>query len=769
MSSTTATGDEFRDEVGRLLKAAGYDVQSEVRVGSKKADLYYEERRRGKKWRVAVETKAYQDALTRNALSAIDNSYSDAFDDNDIDELLVVSLKPITAADANGFLNRKSRLSHRTIADLQIDLLDFDPVLRYFRATHERSGLEEYYILPRATDGRDMVALIEDWLGNDDPNPVAIIAGYGMGKTSFATHVTYKLASAIEAGDRQTRIPVLVNMGGLSREQGVEGLIGTALSGTHPSVRGYAFPLFDLLNDAGRFLVILDGFDEMKHMMTISEFRNTFQEINKLCTGRAKVMILGRPTAFMSEQEHALVLRGVRQVGSQVLKMANSPTYTEVRIQPFTPEEVRRFLTGYFKYHHDEEFSQQRVKELDRQHNDNLLSRPVHARMLAELATDKNFVIGKLSQFELYDHFVKLLIEREQAKPGRGNLLKTVDRRAFSCDVAWHLWIQPTGAAVGCRADDLPSDLFTPYIPSGEDPTTTRRALLSGSFLDEKAGGVFFFAHRSFQEFLVAEYIYDYIEDPAEGREIIIFLPIALSQEVFDFLIERDDYQFFKQLLSQLSRMNASLPLSTFYILVSSKQLGIAAVERQGGSFSAWAACLWMGRLLMHEEMTDGYVIDAVRNIARRAAHMPGVLMAALRTLLLIRPDGLEDITIAKCAIVLMYARAQQDIDALQSDGGFGRKSRGSLLRDAIFEAVSAELSADGRLIMTLDTAELFAAIDGAQQPIHADERPWENLIVHSPFDDLFEPLPEISQRRLMEFYKNDAQVNATIRRPPED
>lgn len=153
MASTTALGDAFRDDVAALLRAAGYKVQSEVRVGSKKADIYYEYNVRGKTWRIAVETKFYKDSLTRGKLSAILNDYSDAFAAYDIDELMIVSLKPITAADANGFLNRQRQLSHRTFSELQSDLMDFDNVLGYFRDRHEQEGLEKYYIRPRAISG----------------------------------------------------------------------------------------------------------------------------------------------------------------------------------------------------------------------------------------------------------------------------------------------------------------------------------------------------------------------------------------------------------------------------------------------------------------------------------------------------------------------------------------------------------------------------------------------------------------------------------------
>lgn len=758
--STTEVGDTFRDVVMGLLRSAGYDVRREVRVGSKKADLYYEERRRGKIWKVAVETKAYASALNRSQLVAIRGEYEDAISTNEINEVLVVSPKPVTAADANGYLERMPTISHRSLAELQLDLLDFDPVLHFFRTKHEQEGLEQYYIRPQSTKNEDLVDHFSEWLESEDYDPVAIIAGYGMGKTSFARHLTYRLATAIAAGDRQLRIPVLINLGGISREQGVEGLIGTALTGSQPAVKGYAYPLFDLLNSSGRFIIILDGFDEMKHMMTEGEFRATFQEINRLVNGKAKVMILGRPTAFLSENEQAFVLRGVRKVGNQLLNMPDMPHYRELRLMPFTPNQVRSFLTGYFSYHHNDDFSAKRVAELESSHNDDLLSRPVHAKMFAELATDTNFAIGQLTRFDLYDHFVSLLIEREEAKTGRGTLLKNVDRREFSCDLAWYLWIQPSGAALGCRVEDLPAELFSRYLPSSEDPESLRRALLSGSFLDEKSGGIFFFAHRSFQEFLVSEYIFSNLADDDEGRAIVAALPYALSREVYDFLIERNDDEFFDTLLSMLGRMSASLPRETFEILISSEVFGKFATGRQGGAFSSWAASVWIARLFLYDQTHGDDILRSVQQIGVRASQKPGVLVSALRTLLLVSTSSLEEeVVSAKCAIRLMFARPQQDIEALSSENFSSRRSKADVLRDAMFEAVSAEITQKGELIMSLDCAALWELIDGAQQPIHYSDEIGLQFKYKAEFDSFFDHIPAGARKNLREFFHNDAVI----------
>ena len=47
------------------------------------------------------------------------------------------------------------------------------------------------------------------------------------------------------------------------------------------------------LNKLGCFVIILDGFDEMKHTLSWDEFRYNFKELNRLVNSNSKVIVLG--------------------------------------------------------------------------------------------------------------------------------------------------------------------------------------------------------------------------------------------------------------------------------------------------------------------------------------------------------------------------------------------------------------------------------------------------------------------------------------------
>ncbi len=769
--STIEIGDKFRDDVANLLRIGGYNVKTEILYGSKKVDIVFEEYRFGKLRKYAVEAKNYSAALNFSDLSNIYGGYAQLLVTKEIDELIVVSQHKITSAAANSFIEKMPNFSHQTINEFQESILGFSHYISSLVHKHEQEGLEEYFIPPQTTDGIEIQYLINSWIHNNDYSPVAIIAGYGMGKTSFAHHIAYLLARKFAAGEN-TRLPILISLGRISREQGLEGLIGTTLTADSPSVQNYSFPIFDHLNRMGRFLIILDGFDEMKHMMTEGEFKSTFDELNRLITGESKVLLLGRPTAFLSENEYAYVLRGTRRIGNQMHQAPGAPRYSEVRLSPFSPSQVRSFVGGYIKHLlksnkidiKDGDFLERRRLELESKDHEDIISRPVHARMLAELATDPQFEIRDLNRHQLYDHFVDHLIDREIKKPGRGNILKRQDRRSFACDLAWHLWQYSSTSTSGCRMDELPDNLFSPYTPKNEDENAIRRALLSGSFLDEKSGGTYYFAHRSFQEFLVAEYIWSNITDSSsDAYQIVRKFDHALTEDVFKFITERDDSNFFRSLISQLSRCSAKISIKTLGIMSNSSSMRRICAGKSQSFFTEWDAAILLVYGLANRK--DDFEIQAIcKYVGDKCKQKPKVIMKTLGTLIAIcsyMKIGFD--LFSPGLVAIMFARAEQDIDNLSKNS---EKLNGSEdLQDLIFDTVTSEIDKNSKIIMTLDVGALISSIKDYHITNYQHIENETGIIYREEFSIFFNTIDQTSHSRVRNFYKKDALAADNIRK----
>ncbi len=265
--STTEVGDRFRDEVAELLRIAGYTATTEILEGNKRADVVFEQETFGKRRRYAIEAKNWAAPLDRSDLEAIYGGYATLIARHQIDELIVVAPTELRSPSAKAFVRDTPGISYLSFVRFQESIMGFNEYISKFIYLHERDGIENYFVEPLLEDGTSIEKRIFEWIEKDDEGPIAIIASYGMGKTSLARHVSYTLARRFISG-QPCRIPILVSLGYISKEQSLEGLIGSVLAGSNPFVRNYSFPLFGALNNLGRFVIFLDGFDEMKQMMS---------------------------------------------------------------------------------------------------------------------------------------------------------------------------------------------------------------------------------------------------------------------------------------------------------------------------------------------------------------------------------------------------------------------------------------------------------------------------------------------------------------------
>jgi predicted NACHT family NTPase len=262
-----------------------------------------------------------------------------------------------------------------------------------------------------------------------------------MGKTSYATFLAAALAEQFNS-DPANRIPILIPLGDFYTAPRLDGLFANVLTNEW-GVHGYNFNTFWNLHEAGRFLIILDGFDEMKHAMTKAEFMAIAKEIRKLIIPNSKVILLGRPDAIVSDEEHALLVRGTRRVSDIEIPDTIDVEFTEFRLDFFSTSEYIEFLKNYLsafcELKHKNEFIKKRLNEITTADLSDILKRPVQARMLAQVLLNPNNSIEKIAKFDLYDIFINECLSREAEKYERKKT-DTQVRRRFMQDLAWWLW-----------------------------------------------------------------------------------------------------------------------------------------------------------------------------------------------------------------------------------------------------------------------------------------------------------------------------------------
>ncbi len=537
------TGDEFRDMVAALLAAAGFRTQKERLITGKRVDIVAEAELLGRPRRYAIECKHEKKRLGISDISNEISQYARIVQDgsSSIDEAWIVSVSGFTDA-ALTHARSVKHLDLFSFAELESRLLDLRPYLQMLVDDYARAALTELYVPLRTLDGSALDDAVKRWLGSADENALAIVAGYGRGKTTYARRLAAELAKTA-LKDPAERMPIYIPLSEIAHHVKMSGLIAATIA-DETLVNRFSFNFFKRLNASGRFLLILDGFDEMKFGLTFEEFSQIFSQVHDLIVGNAKVLVLGRPSAFLSESEELAVLSGTEADQYSERRDIRFQGFKCLSIDLFTEEEGRQFALSYARARGSKtglaasdkmKAIETRAGELLDRVESEVIRRPVHARMLGELAATGRRTRGLINHYSLYDYFTSASIDRELEKEGRDKRISKGSRRTFAQHLAWWSWTDIKRRTFA--AFDIPDSVFDAALTTARiDKAIARRELIVSSILDRKGTSdpKLTFHHRSMQELLVADYAL------ANGIDstIIPKLSDGLTPELVAFFID---------------------------------------------------------------------------------------------------------------------------------------------------------------------------------------------------------------------------------------
>jgi hypothetical protein len=562
--STTAVGDELRDRVIELLEADGHKVSREIRVGPKKIDVLLEIDDEFRQQKIAVECKNISKNLSQAELNAIYSDHSILLDEGEITGIFVVS-KLDFSPEAKQYAAKRRGLDAFSIKEFEDSLLGFRKYCREVRELIKDNGLESYYVQPSIENDGKLHERVMKWVEDDDHAPVAVLGGYGMGKTSYCKFLTQKLANCY-LEDPASRIPVYVRLSDIATQTDIDGLIAKTLAGRY-STKNYSFAKFKKLNRAGKFVVIFDGFDEMKHALSWSDFKYNFSQIHSLLDGKAKILVAGRPNAFLSDDEHAWILKGARITGDQVIRIPGAPEYIELPLAFFSDDDVRDFLLRYLREkvpptlvdgRSADDWIVERVREFDRIRTSGELYRPVHLKIYADIAADPEVKLEGFSTYELYSIATSRISEREGEKVVRKEI-DSEKRQSIIERVAWWLWDSYDGRVLHFVADLVPETIIGRALLDERqyERENLYREIFTGSFLERKFGQNYYFSHRSFLEFFVARRL----ENPEKYGITVKSIFKNINPEILSFLRQSPAYQeFLAYIYKGMQRYSGEMP-----------------------------------------------------------------------------------------------------------------------------------------------------------------------------------------------------------------
>ncbi len=359
-----------------------------------------------------------------------------------------------------------------------------------------------------------------DWLRNEHPGLI-VYGGYGLGKTTFSLYLASQLSERYLAGAFD-RIPIRIALGGMYSKQDLIALICSALSGGQSgvTVKEFSYGLFLEMNRQGQYLLILDGFDEMRHAMDIDDFVYTFEQMKPLFSGKAKIIILGRPNSFLSNQEEDNVLSALFDNANE-----KSSRLDKVEVAFFSKEEVVTYLDKFLSIR-SEKLSEKQQRNFDLlvqrlpDTEDNILSRPVQLKMFTKIIDECLSAELMLNRYELYKRFIYSFITRESQKSARqptavlsGTVDLRKDRQTFMQAVAW--WVLTGKKENRFLPEEIPVEIIPAQTRAGRPTLAAIREAIVRSVIEpiseagvlgNKAKKYYFFPHKSYLEFLIANY-----------------------------------------------------------------------------------------------------------------------------------------------------------------------------------------------------------------------------------------------------------------------
>jgi hypothetical protein len=256
---------------------------------------------------------------------------------------------------------------------------------------------------------------------------VAVVVGeYGQGKTATALHLANRMIDA-----KSQRIPIYFSLKGKAPRNAE----GFDIMASFSSSFGIDLNALKILNDNGRLLLILDGFDEMDFIGDWGVRKLHFRSLWKLVTPSTKMILTGRPNYFADIDEFSSALL-------DKITNHNIPYGSIVSLQKFSPEQVSAVLDKV-DVQIKTEIESVLTKSTSKQFAD-LISRPSNLSLVIRMWKARNLIekSNNLTAASVIDEFLKNSYERQLEKNTQSsyNVLSPLEREYFMLGVALQMY-----------------------------------------------------------------------------------------------------------------------------------------------------------------------------------------------------------------------------------------------------------------------------------------------------------------------------------------
>jgi len=497
INTETPSFQDFILEVGLLLESRNSDIKLSETIDNIQIPILCSEKKTG----IETKTAVYSCIdLTKEMAGEISGALSYLKGKNKIDTCLVVT-KKIVSDEIKEIFRLKS-IHIKDINSLISNLYNFKNAYSFYikRLSAKEINQKSIFVKPRGflENGErveDVEKYINDWTENDKSVQLTILGDFGAGKTTICERIVLekvKLLNKTDLLESNTRIPILIELKSYTEGVPVESLITNFL--VNELNIDINFKEFDTLNKSGKFLIILDGFDEIANLTDEETIVKTFLELDKLVEPNSKIILSCRTHFFKTNDD----IHNLHKKGSKLYNAISGKFgYSFLFIEEFNIEQIEIYLKSWDKENYN--FYLNLINSI--YNLKDLATRPVLLNMIVktipQLSKSENVINASI----LYKTYIRFWLERD----GWRTKINVNQRKELAERIADHLYMNDISIihfkelAEFCKSLNFQQHRFE--ILDFE--------LRTCNFMKRDVKGNYMFVHKSFQEYILASILFD--------------------------------------------------------------------------------------------------------------------------------------------------------------------------------------------------------------------------------------------------------------------
>jgi hypothetical protein len=536
-SSTTDKGKKLEDEVADIYRQLDGTqvVTPNINMMGVQVDIYVEiESSDGIISRYAIDAKNYDKPVGAEETRKCVTDFRLLKLQDKIDQGIIVA--------ANGFTKDASAAAVESgvkiinIKDLRNRLhFDFKPYLIKWieRYEQEEANKMQIYIPLTAKDDQGKgIGELDEYLLNWLKQPgihITLLGNYGTGKSTTLKRLMYMQAKRYLA-DSDERIPIFVELKGFRQAPKSRQLITDIIVNEFGVKGNFNFAKFQELSEKGKFLIILDGFDEMADRVLDGLPNEHFDELSTLACNNGKVILSSR-THYFRDYDHIMEVQGeARDLYSRIEGRSG---FQILFLNSFSEEDIDTYLESSFKVEWEN------YKKVIKNTYDlkSLAEVPILMNMIVQILPEMMRDNVKINRSEIYQKFTDRWFRREAWRRG----VHITERFYFCKQLSLHFYKKQENYVHWRALPEYIKNYFKDRINSPTDLDIFEADVRTSNFLVRKPdSGNYYFVHKSFMEFFVARCFHDnIINKVVNGLDDLN--DFIKSRVIYEFLVEMLD------------------------------------------------------------------------------------------------------------------------------------------------------------------------------------------------------------------------------------